>query len=209
MVRLKGDEMPRLTEFNPDTHTYKIDGREVPSVTQIIAETIGISWAADEWYLNRGKVVHKYAALIAQGKSFEPPDERIAGRVAAIQGWYAEHKPDNSIVESQVFSLRYRFAGTFDLAAYIADAPYLIDWKSSGDIERTRLQLAGYAIAWGDKSPRLRGFEVILRDDGTYKMSEPLELISARREFLALRAVYGIKERLGVLTKKGNGNGRD
>jgi len=195
--------MKLACEFNADTHEYRIDGRVVPSVTQILTETLGnpFGWLQDrEWYMQRGTAVHAYAAMIARGQEFEPPDERIAGKVAAVRKFFTDHEPRVWVSEKHVFSKRYQYAGTFDLHCYIDAKAFLVDWKSGSDIERTRLQLAGYAVALAWVNP-FHGLEVVLRDDGTYKMSEPLELKTASREFLVLRTCYGIKERLGVLTK--------
>ena len=197
----KGSTMK--TEFDPETHEYKIGGRVVPSVTQILTETLGnpFGWLQDrEWYMQRGTAVHAYAAMIARGQEFEPPDERIAGKVAAIRKFFKDCVFAAAYVEHRVFCERFQFGGTFDLCAHSRGQDYLIDWKSSSDIERTRLQLTGYWTAWFNPPFPVLGLEVVLKDDSTYRVSDPLELKTASREFLALRTCYGIRERLGVLT---------
>ena len=42
-----------MNTFDEETHTYMIDGRPVPSVTQVVSEFIAC-WMASEWYLKRG-----------------------------------------------------------------------------------------------------------------------------------------------------------
>ena len=51
-------------DFDELTHTYKLYGSPVPSVTQVIGEIIGSGWKAAEWYLTRGRAIHKCAEFI-------------------------------------------------------------------------------------------------------------------------------------------------
>ena len=74
-------------EFSEADHTYKLNARPVPSVTQIIKETVGTCWQTSEWYLMRGKAIHACAAFIAEGKEFKF-DERLSGYVAAIKKFF-------------------------------------------------------------------------------------------------------------------------
>jgi hypothetical protein len=52
--------------FNEATHTYKINGRSVPSVTQVLGDLLPC-YRAGEWYKARGRAVHAAAELERQG----------------------------------------------------------------------------------------------------------------------------------------------
>lgn len=176
---------------------YSISGRPVPSVTEIIRECIP-GWMPDQWYLDRGQAVHACAALIAKGKDFEC-DPQIAGYVAACRKWFADMKPEAIAVELKVESVMFQYCGRLDLLAIIAGKRVVVDWKS-GPVNTTVFQLAGYAAALPrELTPTNYGMEVVLHDDGTYKASPLLDLKLVRGEFLAMRTVYGIKQRLGLI----------
>lgn len=188
-------------DFNPVNHTYKINSNSVPSVTGIISEIVGHGWSASDWYLTRGTAIHKCAELIAQGKNFKF-DERLAGYIAAIKKFFAEVKPEIIENEKKVFSQVYQYAGTLDLLCKIGNKIVIVDYKHSVDKIRIPLQLAGYAIAveeMGIKKVNF-GIGVQIKENGTYQMTEILNLTMPRYEFLALRTAYKIKAKCGNLT---------
>ena len=185
--------------FDPATHLYAIDGRPVPSDTQVVRALLP-GWCAAEWYLERGRAVHACCALIAQGREFES-DPQIAGQVAACRKFFAEVRPVELSVERQVYHAALGYAGTYDLYCLIGDKAVLVDYKSGHDTERTRIQLGGYALAM-DPCPVAYGYEVVLGEDGRYSMSERLDLKAGRREFAALLSAWKIRERFGANPQK-------
>lgn len=200
-----------MIDFNEAKHEYKIDGRPVPSVTQIISEILGHGWQAEQWYLDRGKAIHKCAEFICQGKEFTA-DPRLAGYVAAISNFFAETKAEIIHSELRVASIKYDFAGTLDLICKIGARNVIIDWKHSVDKIRLPIQVGGYAVACAEIIGREYAFGagVQIREDGTYRMTEIFNLQIPVREFLALRTAYRIKDACGNLTsqlkEKENGN---
>jgi hypothetical protein len=190
-------------QFDPKTHIYTLDGKIIPNVTQIISELLPIQYKSDDWYLTRGRAVHQAAAFIARGIDFDY-DDRISGQVAAIHKFFDEVRPDVKFVEEMVFSRLYRFAGTLDLAADLRSLRYqfrdaLVDYKSSMSIDRTGLQLSAYSLCM--VNPVSWGLCVEINENGKYKISEPINLKNYRREFLALRATYAVRERLNLNKK--------
>ncbi len=188
--------------YDESTHTYTLDGKVIPSVTQIIEEVIPGGWKADDWYLQRGRAVHACASLIASGIPFKH-DPRITGQVSALRSFFEIVKPQVVEIEKAMGSAAYVFAGTPDLYGKISGVWSIVDWKGSMDVERVGLQLGGYSILVKEN----RGLEinigygVEIRQDGTFKMSEAINLRKARREFSALRTVYGIRQRMGLIGK--------
>lgn len=191
-------------KFNPKNHIYSAGGKKIPSVTQIIKEVIGYQFFASEWHLNRGRVVHKCAELIAQGKTFTW-DQQIDGYVKALYRFFKEVNPKVKFVEKIVYSKQYDFAGTIDLVAQIGSWNYIIDYKNSLSEDHAGLQLAAYSEAlW--ETERLRVFlgAAVELSDGNYKIHlfKEGKMRLYEKEFLAVRAVYGIKERLNLITKE-------
>jgi hypothetical protein len=193
-----------------DKHEYFLDGLLVPSVTQIIHEILGVQWNASEWYLTRGQAIHKCAEFIAQGKSFEF-DKRLSGYVTALKKFFADVKPElkYGFGEQMVVSKTFRYAGTIDLPCKISGINVIVDYKHSIDLERLKLQCGGYSKALSEytNTPDINhGCGVQIIEDGTYRMTEIFNLKKSRGEFLALRTVYEIRERMNQIGNNHSGS---
>jgi hypothetical protein len=184
-----------VNAFDPVTHTYTIDGRKVPSVTQVLNDLIP-GFKAGEWYLNRGQAVHACAALIAQGVAFDH-DPAIDGQVRAVRRFFAEVKPTVIAVEKQVYSERYQYAGTLDLLALVDPRKMVVDFKAS-ESAALPYQLAAYSIALPPEQLTRYGCGVIINEDGTYKMTRVFDLRLYQQGFLALLTAYGIRRKAGI-----------
>ena len=181
--------------FNETSHEYRIDGRIVPSVTQIVNAVLQPDYShCGPWHMERGTAVHRAAELIGLGKHLAPVCNAIAGYVDAVRRWYAEH-PEVVVlgVEMRVHARSY--AGTLDLLASDSKGPFLLDWKCGPHIT-TCWQLGGYANAIkamnGTQIKRGRG--VTLNDDGTYKETEDYDMRRYATEFQWIMGVHGIKK---------------
>lgn len=191
-----------MNNFDPVEHSYAIAGRRVPSVTQIIRAILGDAiWSASDWYLERGRAVHACAAMIARGPAFTH-DPQITGQVAACRQFFQDVKPEVIEVEAPVFSETYQFAGTFDLLARIAGKFCIVDYKSALH-EIAKIQIGAYSIL---RPQTHHGMIVQLSEDGRYKTTGIIKIDRYRNEFLALRSVYGIRQRLGLFETKKEGN---
>ena len=198
-------------EFNHDLHRYTVNGEIYPFVTGIISETVGHGWGAADWYLQRGRAIHACAKLIADGKQFKS-DPRLDGYITALRKFFAELKPCEIKSELPVASVIYRFAGMLDLVAMVNGKWCIIDYKHSVDKIRIPLQLAAYSIAFNETlNANLNityakeiniGYGVQIRENGTYSMTEAINLKIPRYEFLALRTTYRIKDACGNLSKQ-------
>ena len=183
--------------FDPAAHAYTINGRPVPSVTQVLADLLPC-WRASDWHMERGRAVHACAALIARGVEFTA-DEQIAGQVAALRRFVVEVKPLVLAVECPVFSERYQYAGTFDL---LTRRPgklplMLVDYKSALT-PVVPYQLAAYAAAYVGEVCIGYGMGVEIHDDGTYKLSEVYDLRRYAQSWLALLTSYGVRRKCGI-----------
>lgn len=187
-----------LGSYDDASHAYAINGRPVPGVTLVLSDLLP-GFRASDWHLQRGRAVHACAAMVAKGIAFEH-DPRVAGQVEAIKRFLREVKPEILAVETQVYSERYQYAGTLDLACRINGRLLVADYKASLT-PATIYQLAAYAGACpgGDFK---HGVGVEIHDDGTYKLSETWELKRAFQEWLSLLSAYRIRERCGGLEKE-------
>tara|TARA_R110000824_G_scaffold33479_8_gene107269 strand:- start:1998 stop:2576 length:579 start_codon:yes stop_codon:yes gene_type:complete len=183
--------------FDEESHTYYLNDRKIPSVTQIMSEILGQPFFATEWHMQRGSAVHAYAELIAKGVTFDRPDERIAGRIEACKKFHAEVVQEVIEVEKKYASVRYQYAGTGDLLMRNDGVTYLADYKGTLT-KQTEIQLGAYGILTGAR----KGFGIQLNDDGTYKMSDIYELKRPGQEFLNLLSAYNTKARLGMIKKE-------
>lgn len=193
-----GTKETRLNTFDHATHGYMMDGRPVPSVTQIMDGVWGQPFYASDWHLERGRAVHACCAMIACNRQFQH-DPQIDGQVRACRQWFSDMKPAVMTVENARFHEQYQFAGTPDLVCEMRGKAVIIDYKASYS-PIAWIQLGGYSLLTGVQ----KGAIVELHEDGTYKMTPVEKLARFRNEFLATLTVYHIMERNGLRKEKVN-----
>lgn len=184
--------------FDTETHTYAIDGRRVPSVTEIV-NTVVPQFQADAYYLQRGSAVHACAALIAKGQDFTC-DPRIAGYVEAIRLFYTDFAPVPMVCEEPMYSARLRCAGTPDLLSKMHGAGLvLIDWKNSLS-KAVKWQLGGYSALLREQGHKVKScFGVELHENGTYKKGDTYSAADCERGFLAIYSAFSEMKKEGVI----------
>ena len=196
-----------MNTFDPITHIAEINGRRVPTATQVLRDLMP-GWQASQWHMERGRAVHAAAAIIASGGEPEITDVDIDNRaymegcVEAVKRFFRELRLVPAHIERTVFCERYQYAGTLDLVALMKGVLCIFDWKASLT-PSVPFQLAAYALALDPVSRSLRfGYGVEIRPDGTYSMTERYDLRKYVNGWLAMRTVYGIRARYGVTTKE-------
>jgi len=132
----------------------------------------------------KGTDIHGIAQALAEVQVVDIPDT-VAGYVDAYLAFLGDWQPDVVALEAAIVSKRWRYAGTFDLVAWLRaihpDRPVLIDIKTggSGVWPETCLQLAAYRHAEfyldpaGNEQPMpatAGGYALWLGDDGTYEL---------------------------------------
>ena len=120
-------------------------------------------------------------------------DDAFSSVVAKYRGAY---KTEESRIAAKKEATN---VSTHDFAK-IKNKWVLIDYKSTISIERIALQLAAYSLILQHfiSAPVTYGVGVAIKENGTYSMTEPINLKNYRREFLALRATYAVRERLNL-----------
>lgn len=159
-------EVPGLV-FDEKTHSYTYDGRRLPGVTSVLNELVRVEYGDREFYVNTlngqtiaaevirsagdyGRAVHKVMDLALNhgiDAIFYP--EEIEPSVKALVQWQADYRPELIAVEQRVHSLKYWYAGTFDILCYLplTKRLALIDVKT-GEGALTGPQTAAYLEAW-------------------------------------------------------------
>ena len=133
---------PMLT-FSPESHTYKLDGKVLPGVSEILKGMGFIPAYRDDGGLavNYGTIVHKTLELLDNNalESFDPAIEPLVKK-------YVEWKKNFGIYEMSVEKqcCCETYAGCLDRLAYLENDIVVIDIKTGNPYSWHKWQLAGY-----------------------------------------------------------------
>lgn len=203
-----------MLTFNPETHVYKENGVEIPSVTQIVRFLNADAAAkADPWRrdtaADRGSRVHSYCMLADYEELPDVIDVDCVGYVSAYLDFLRDYNPVWEVIEGMVSGgdPSFRYAGTVDRYGDLMGLSAVVDIKTGSSISKLACgaQLFGYAtsddIALRHKArQKPRGIFVLhLRGDGTYRLIE----YNATETSDAGRAFWSCMEIHHLLTKKG------
>lgn len=148
-------------DFEPATHTYTVDGKAVPSVTQIVAplgqdydEPDEMTEIAIDYAAERGTIMHEYIAHRLGGGEpdvFEIPDE-YADYADGVEQFLAEHSVVPFAVETPITNApmvgleEYYVAGTPDLVCEFDGRLAILDYKFVSSVAKSKVcaQLGGY-----------------------------------------------------------------
>lgn len=157
--------------FDPESHTYRLDGQVVPSVTQILSEAglIDGQWYTDESQL-RGRTVHIITALDDRG---ELDESQVTGEYQGyLNAWRlfkADTKCEVVALEARVCNTLCRYAGTLDRQLCIDDIQLLGDIKTGASEWWHKFQTAGYWMCDGIKAAGRWG--IYLSPNGRYRIT--------------------------------------
>lgn len=179
-----------MLTFDEATHTYTLDGIQLPSVTEV-TRFCAYDYKSDRPWLAeaaaiRGTAVHEACALIDYGEDPEETPE-IAGYLKAYRRFLADYKPEWKLIEHPIGSILLGYAGTLDRFGTIDGAPAILDIKT-GQLHDAALsaQLTAYAELRQTETyllpPEPALYALKLSNDGTYilKRVEPrLVLLNA------------------------------
>lgn len=179
MITMKTRLEKKLSEckFNPIEHIYTIDGVTVPSVTGLISE-FGLS--NSEWYglqaKYRGSHVHTATQYYDEGDlDILSLDDTIKPFVEAYIKFKSEIKGlEYTLIETSLYDVDYKFAGTFDRYGALNGEPILLDIKTGSAPKWANVQLAGYRhLILKNKLPcPTKYYILVLKVDGTYKLNQ-------------------------------------
>lgn len=144
-----------MLEFDPGPHVYRLAGRVVPSVTQILAPLVDYSHippAVLEVARIRGQWVHEAINRHCRG-TLNAAD--LPADVAPYVEQYLRFLGESGFVptasEIRVASPKYGYAGTIDLVGEFPKGESLLDVKATADLPMAvGPQTAGYVQAFAE-----------------------------------------------------------
>lgn len=188
--------MQQLT-FDEATHTYRVDGRIVDSVTQILGKVFSDVYAnIPESVLLRkaqlGQAVHKAIELFLHDtldwQSIHP--EVMPYLDSWLEWWHADSSLAHSYAsEQQFFHQAGDYCGTID---FEVPGEIIIDWKiTTNKLPTHGLQVTGYAHA--KCTPRAAC--LYLKDDGSPAELVEYDVAKLLPDWLATLRVYHLMRR--------------
>ena len=166
-----------MIQFDPDTHTYTVDGERFPSVTEIVgvlsADSLAkIDRATLDYAAARGTAVHEATESIDMGAEAEV-DAETEPYVQAYMDFLNDYLPNWMGIEDIVANTDQEYCGTVDRHGYFGNTPVVLDIKTTGspnkvDYTKVCLQTNLYSLCLEYDTPRL--FALYLKKDGTYRL---------------------------------------
>lgn len=138
-----------MLTFDAEHHVYTLDGKVLPSITQIIRPLVNydaVPKAVLENAANFGRNVHKMVELECCGALDEEAlDDKLRPALAAFRGWRRQNSGD-VICEIPMAHARLKFAGTPDL---IFDGHSIIEIKTrKTNLLTDPIQTAAQEMLW-------------------------------------------------------------
>lgn len=171
--------------YNEENHSYTLDGRPVPSVTEIVGlitarKYADTSAAVLEQAKRRGSVVHELCEAIDCGVEPEELDiePELVGYVNAYLAFLRDYRPEWDYIEKPLYSFSY--AGRCDRIGTIDGETAIVDIKTTASMDRlSRLALLfqlylyreAYMFSVFDPNTQKRPKTLLgvqLKKDGTY-----------------------------------------
>jgi len=185
---------PRLV-FDPDSHTYTLDGVAVPSVTAVLSNNRQL--VDDRWFTefarDRGTAVHLATALHDRGLLDRNSVDDV---VRPYLNAWLKFKDDVGftprMIEQTLYNERYQYAGTVDRIGDLGVTLSVLDIKTGTAINEkaVRYQTAAYLDAAPQEYAGAMRYCVQLKDNGKYKLHGPYMDINDFAAFVANLTAY-------------------
>ena len=191
-------------EFDEKKHQYKVNGKVVPSVTEILEHITAPGYGKvnpsilDE-AKERGTAVHELTEEIDLGFPPEYIDPAIEGYALAYLKFLEDYDVEWDYIEHQFYEPKMGFCGTIDRVGKIDGADAVLDIKTTSAPSADQkiavcIQTAAYASAMcgrGYFHDEYETYALYLHNDGSYELFDCFQY-QKDRAFVA----YGIFEEL-------------
>jgi len=154
--------------FDDETHTYRWRGSVCIGVTSLFDRVgtrqddkhpwnpIGCpDFCKTEHDSNFGSAFHKIPEIVLNGGNPKYPESMkpwVENFYQFLEKYPVKPLYDQNgkpLIEYPVYSVKYKYAGTIDLVAWLDSTIYLIDWKTSSSYQKSySLQTAAYEQAF-------------------------------------------------------------
>jgi hypothetical protein len=186
--------------LDDDTHIYRLDGRIIPGVTEILKD-VGLCDHFDdgnsEWYMERGRAVHAAIQYCIDGSlDWDTVEPCVMGFMHAFTKARVDLRFEVLACEKMVFDETRWYAGTLDLLVKMEDGyTQLWDIKSGSPLPWHGLQTAAYAAAkFKTMTQSYKRYGLYLREDGTYRLV-PHDGLNDFNDFFSAVNIYHAKRR--------------
>jgi len=164
-----------MLSFNAEGHKYFWNGKEVPSVSEIL-KTIGITRdfeRVDPFYRERGKFVHQAVEFHVKHTLDEESldQENVTPYLKAFKKYESKEAYLVRKTEVPLYSQKYGFAGTIDHISEFADSRFpglgIADLKVTEKSDKAAdLQLCAYSILFFEHHSYWPSFRLVLELHG-------------------------------------------
>lgn len=185
-----------------DPSLYRIDGKRVPSVTEILkyggwVDFEGVDPTILKRAADRGHFVHEASELIDEDDlDWDTVPEAWLGYCRAYAEFRDSRMFEIEATEEVIKNEQYRYCGQLDRRGLLRGRRAIIDIKTSYQpADSWGIQIAGYAAAFSQPHER---YALWLRRDGTYRLlpyTDPLDT----RLFLATAQVVNARIDRGLV----------
>lgn len=187
--------IPAGVEFDEALHQYRIDARQAPGVTGLLADEFhgNINSPKVKWgTATHDHIFHFLLGTIDQERIQPVMLARIEGFLRAMAKLRCAPAPGKWLGEFFVVSRRFGYCGRLDNLFDRGATDLILDVKTGDDSEHSQLlagaQIGGYAQALVDMGltslSRLRGAVVFIGDDGAERVVD-VNMREAVHVFLA------------------------
>ncbi len=163
--------------FDPEDHSYRVDGRSIPSVTTMLKDSgiVDTTFYTDTGCAN-GSRRHKLTEIFDRD---ELDWDSVADEDLPYLSAWIEAKGDIGFeiteIEKPMYHEQYLYAGTMDRLAMIDGELWVLDLKTGTKARWNRLQMILYGLMVashtdGGKKPKL-GL-INLKGNGRYEFTE-------------------------------------
>lgn len=171
--------MARLLTFEPEGHTYELDGEELPSVselTRFISREIysEINQSVLDYAADRGTRIHKVTECLDRYGDAEADDD-ILPYIEAYIKFRNEHTISWEHIEKAMYNPELMYAMTIDRYGEMNGKKILLDIKSSSQIQTVAVtaQLTLYKMGLeSNEIPVDEMYVLRVAKDGKYQLKK-------------------------------------
>ena len=168
-------QLPELT-FEEDSHTYRLDGLIIPSVTTLMkplsqAYYGGIDAKVLGQAADRGSAVHSAIDLYSKYGVIDIEPE-LEGYFEAFRAWAKDFEVKPYATETRTYNRSLLYAGTVDMSCSEKGVDTLADFKTTASFSPMLcgVQLEAYDRAQESHGVKYQNRVIIqLKKDGTYR----------------------------------------
>lgn len=168
-------QFPELT-FNEASHTYRLDGLIIPSVTTLMkplseAYYGGIDARTLNRAADRGSAVHSAIDIYSRYGVIDIEPE-LEGYFNAFLSWTKDYDVNPYATETRTYNRVLMYAGTVDMSCSESGVDTLVDFKTTVSFSPMLcgVQLEAYDRAQESHGVKYQNRVIIqLRKDGTYR----------------------------------------